>query len=154
ASRDQHGRGPRLLYADGAGPDGGHGLLVAGAGLEGRARRPLRRRRAAADQSRWRPQKLRPSHRRQRAPHDVRDVAPAPRRGGPPSDREPEDGPHPQPGGRTGAVRELRVDRRGVDGRHLRVKRNGASWRALALWPKLPARPFDESAGAYAISLL
>ena len=37
--RDQHGRGARLLHADRARADGGHGLLAARPGLEGRARR-------------------------------------------------------------------------------------------------------------------
>ena len=67
ARRDQHGRGARLLHADRAGADGGHGLLAARAGLEGRAGRPLRRRRPAAGQSRRRAEELRPPDRRQRA---------------------------------------------------------------------------------------
>jgi hypothetical protein len=45
---------------------------------------------------------------------DVRDVAPAARRGGSAADQGPEARPHAQPGRRAGAVCELRVDRRGV----------------------------------------
>ncbi len=49
-----HGRGPRLLHPDRARADGGHGLLRAGARMEGRAGRDVRPGRRAAGQSRRR----------------------------------------------------------------------------------------------------
>ena len=88
------------------------GFSPRGQALEGRARRPLRPRRPAAGEPRRRPQVLRPPDRRVRAAHDVRDVAAAPRRGGPAPDQGPEARPDAQPGRRAGPLRELRVDRR------------------------------------------
>ena len=65
--RDQHGRGARLLHADRARADGGHGLLAARQAwkdvLDGRFDLDGR----AAGQSRRRAQELRPPDRRQRA---------------------------------------------------------------------------------------
>ena len=130
ARRDQHGRGARLLHAHRAGADGGHGLLAARSGVEGRARRPLRRRRPAADQSRRRAQELRPSDRRERAAHDVRDVAPAAGRSGSAADQGPEARADAQPRRRAGTVRELRVDRRRV-----------ATGRAASLAPSAREKP-------------
>ena len=63
----------------------------------------------AAGQPGRRPQELRPPDRSVGPAHDVRDVAPAPRRSRSPADQEPEARSHPQPGRRARAVRELRV---------------------------------------------
>ena len=89
ARRAGHGRGARLLHAHRARAHGGPRLLRARHGVEGDPGRRLRPHRRPARQPRRRPQVVRPPGRRVRAAHDVRGLAPAPRRGARPSARSP-----------------------------------------------------------------